>query len=115
MEKVRVASVQDSIVNWKPTPSVADQQLAVSNTAVAFAALDPRTHFCILNIQRGDVRVTFDASAPVADSVGCLMPAGTYMYWGADMVRAMRLIRDTGTDAVVWLQECITPATSPAT
>ena len=115
MDKVRVASTQDSIVNWKPVPGVKAQHVAVSNVVATPGAMDPRTVFCIVNIQGGAIRTEFDGDDPVAGSHGCIMPAGTYMYWGVDMVRAMKFIRETSTNAVVWIQQCVKPVTGPAT
>lgn len=115
MEKVRVASTQDSVINWKPVPGVKAQHIAVGAGVSTPSPLDPRTVYCVLNIQGGTVRTEFDGDNPVAGSHGCLMPAGTYMYWGVDMVRAMRFTRETGTDALVWIQQCVKPTTSPAT
>ncbi len=103
-----IRRTEDSVPNWRPVPGVKVQKLTVSNAVKQFAKLNPMTNHCILSIETADVRVSFDGDDPVVGTSQMLLQYGTYGYWGRDMISAMKLIRNAGTDATVWLQECMT-------
>ena len=103
--KHTIKTTEDSVPNWVPTPRVKDQHLTVDGTVRQFAALSDSTTHCVINVQVADVRVTFDGDDPVAGSVGCLFPEGTFMYWSRSAVELMKLVRNAGTNAVVWISE----------
>jgi hypothetical protein len=103
-----IRRTEDSVPNWRPVPGVKVQKLTVGNAVVQFAKLDPRTNHCILSIEAADVRISFDGDDPVSGVSQMLLQYGTYGYWGRDMISAMKLIRNAGTNATAWLQQCIT-------
>ena len=105
-----ISLVEDSIPGWAPTPGAGDQHLAVGASPAQFSALDERTRFCVINVQTADVRMTLDGGSPVGGSVGALLPAGTFIYWGRNAVERMKFVQDGGLAAVLWLQEFVTAA-----
>ena len=92
----------------KPTvvnaTSVADQRLAVSNTAVQFSAFNNLTQLVVIDIQNADVMVTFDGSSPTSSN-GHRLYQGTAYTWSKAMCASAKFIRQSGTDAAIHASE----------
>lgn len=92
----------------KPTvingTNVSDQRLAVSNTAVQFAAFNSLTQLIAFDIQDADVMVTLDGSTPTSTN-GHRLYQGTAYTWSKAMCASAKFIRQSGTDAAIHASE----------
>lgn len=88
----------------RPQSTETDATLAVSSTAVAFAAADlaATCSYVRLQVQGDNVRVTYDGSDPTASN-GEIVAVGQTAVFSRAVVLAMKFIRVTN-DAVVWAQ-----------
>lgn len=99
-----------NINNVYPRPSrslgapVADQRLTVAGTAVQFSALNERTDMVWIDIQGGDVYVTFDDSAPTSTNGHKLYNTENY-WWSYAAATSMKLIQSTTAVVSVHLSE----------
>ena len=73
---------------------VADQRLTVGATAVQFSPLNERTDMVWIDIQGGDVYVTFDDSTPSATNGHKLYDKEHY-WWSYAAATSMKLIQST--------------------
>jgi hypothetical protein len=89
----------------KPTPGVADQTLAVADSAVQFGtAFNNITRYIVLDVQGADVRVTYDDSAPTTTN-GHILFAGRSYTWSKQAAAAAKFIRDGGVDGTIHASE----------
>jgi hypothetical protein len=99
-----------NINNVYPRPSrslgapVADQRLTVAGTAVQFSALNERTDMVWMDIQGGDVYVTFDDSTPTSTNGHKLYDTEHY-WWSYAAATSMKLIQSTTATVSVHLSE----------
>ena len=97
---------------WFPKPSinnlsavVADQRLAVADTAVGFATtFNIITDFVMFDIQGADVMCTIDGSAPTASN-GHRLYNGTSYTWSKAQAQAAKFIRQASTNAAIHASE----------
>lgn len=101
-EAIKLQNVVSEMV--KPSATQTDATLAVSSTAVSFAAgdLSDTCKYVRLQVQSNSVRVTYDGSAPTASNGEQVQP-GEKTVVSRQVALAMRFIRET-SDAVVWAQ-----------
>ena len=96
------------VVNLYPKPNgtAASQNLSVEGTAVQFDStnFDYKTNSFFVTVHSHAVVVTFDGSTPTS-SLGHILPSGWYGFWSKDAVLAAKLIRHTGSSAVVTISQ----------
>ena len=96
------------VVNLYPKPNgtAASQNLSVAGTAVQFDStnFDYKTNSFFVTVHNHPVVVTFDGSTPTS-SLGHILPSGWYGFWSKDAVLAAKLIRHTGSSAVVTISQ----------
>jgi len=89
----------------KPTSGVADQTLAVADSAVQFGtAFNSLTRYIVLDVQLADVRVTYDGSAPTTTN-GHILFAGRSYTWSKQAAVAAKFIRDGSVSASIHASE----------
>ena len=103
MEVIKIQNSTSEMV--RPASSETDAMLTVSTVAVSFAAGDFATSckYVLLQVQNNPVRVTYDGSAPT-DSNGEYVLANQEKVVSRSLALAMRFIRSSNSDAVVWAQ-----------
>lgn len=96
------------VVNLYPKPNgtAPSQNLAVGATAVQFDAtnFDYKTNSFFVTVHTAGVIVTFDGSTPTASN-GHVLPNNWYAFWSKDAVLSAKLLRHTGTSAVVTISQ----------
>jgi hypothetical protein len=96
------------VVNLYPKPNgtAASQNLTVADTAVQFDStnFDYKTNAFFVTVNTAGVIVTFDGSTPTASN-GHVLPADWYAFWSKDAVLSAKLLRSTGTSAVVTISQ----------
>lgn len=94
------------ITNLYPVPNgtVAGENLAVSTSAVQFAALDSDSKYAMIDVQDDSVYVTFDGSTPSATNGHLLLKEQGLIVLQAQTAKAAKFIRVT-TDAVVHISQ----------
>tara|TARA_R100001163_G_scaffold65135_1_gene61283 strand:+ start:8624 stop:8935 length:312 start_codon:yes stop_codon:yes gene_type:complete len=89
----------------KPTVGVADQSLAVADSAVQFGtAFNKLTKYVVLDVQTADVRVTYDDTDPTTSN-GHILFAGRSYTWSKEAASAAKFIRNGTTSASIHASE----------
>lgn len=88
--------------NLIPNATEADQALTVADTAggVQFAAFHAATTHVFWTLETGQVRVTFDGSAPTTTN-GHIVNVGDYTVWAKATAAAAKFIRTGTTSGVI--------------
>jgi hypothetical protein len=96
------------VVNLYPKPNgtAPSQNLTVAATAVQFnpANFDFKTNAFFVTVHTAGVVVTFDGSTPTVSN-GHVLPANWYGWWSKDAEISAKLLRSTGTSAVVTISQ----------
>lgn len=93
------------IGNPNTRDSTVDERLAVADSVVTFAALHSDTKYCVLDIQTADVMATFDGSNPTTSNGHLLKAEQGLITMSANAVKALKLIRASGTSAAIHLTQ----------
>lgn len=103
-EVIKLQNVSSEMVRPNTTTEL-DATLAVSTTAVAFAANDLATSckYVRLQVQTNAVRITYDGSAPTSSNGEYIEPTQTTTVPRAVALQ-MRFIRAGAADATIWAQ-----------
>jgi hypothetical protein len=94
------------ITNLYPIPNgtIAGENLAVSTSAVQFAAFDSDTKYVMIDVQDDSVYVTFDDSTPSATNGHIMLKEQGLIVLNAVAAKAAKFIRVT-TDAVIHVSQ----------
>lgn len=96
------------VVNLYPKPNgtAPSQNLSVEETVVQFNStnFDYKTNAFFVTVHSHAVIVTFDGTTPSASN-GHVLPANWYAFWSKDAVLAAKLLRHTGSSAVVTISQ----------
>tara|TARA_R110000803_G_scaffold33627_5_gene73535 strand:- start:3830 stop:4138 length:309 start_codon:yes stop_codon:yes gene_type:complete len=96
------------ITNLYPQPNatIAGENLAVSTSAVQFAAFDADTKYVMLDVQDDSVYITFDGSTPSASNGHIMLKEQGLIILKAQAAKAAKFLRVT-TDSVVHVSQFI--------
>jgi hypothetical protein len=84
------------------------RQITVTNVAADLLdgiTLEPETTHVLVQFNTATARVTFDGDTDPTTTLGFRFISGTTAYWSKDLARTVKVIRETGTDVTVELQE----------
>lgn len=90
----------------KPTTGVTDRRVTVGASAanLVVADLNALTRYAVLDIQGGDIFVTFDGSTPTTSNGHKLYNTRSYT-WSAQAAKAAKVIRSGASDVTVHFSE----------
>jgi hypothetical protein len=103
-----------NINNLYPKPSitianalVSGQGISVSTSATSSfsASFNVNTNLVLVDIQLGDVIVTFDGTTPVSGTRGHRLVTGTNYTWSTAATTAAKFLAATGTTAFIFASE----------
>lgn len=82
-----------------PTPGATDQRLSITTTPLQLAAPLKATKYFVLDVQGGDLYVTFDGSTPTTSN-GHLIADGTHLTWSVAAALSAQFLAAAGTVAL---------------